>query len=65
MENHTDSEQRIGGRETARLCGISLMTLWRWRVERGFPPPTRIGARNFWKRSDVVEWLEGHADATQ
>jgi len=60
MQTNTDPEQRIGGGDVARLCGVEPMTLWRWRKQRGFPTPARIGNRNFWRRADVLEWLERH-----
>lgn len=36
--------------------GISDMSLWRWRKERGFPSPLRIGGRNYFDVQEVTEW---------
>jgi predicted DNA-binding transcriptional regulator AlpA len=47
----------------AATLGVSTMTLWRWeRMERvGFPAPTKINGRKYWKRSDIDEWMRERA----
>jgi len=47
------------------LGGISDMTLWRWLHDPalGFPRPTYIGRRRYWREADVAEWLAAQAEA--
>jgi len=42
---------------------ISDMTLWRWSKHRGFPSPTKIGRRRYWRQSEVTAWVEQHRQA--
>lgn len=48
----------LTGSQVARRFGISPMSLWRWiRDPRlGFPAPTRIRQRNYWRAAEIVEW---------
>jgi predicted DNA-binding transcriptional regulator AlpA len=41
------------------LLGVSSMTLWRWRQVSGFPAPTTINGRNYWRRGVVDAWIDG------
>ena len=38
--------------------GISKQTIWRWlrRHELGFPKPTRINTRLYWKLCELEAW---------
>lgn len=59
----SQTEKRIQAAAVRALCGdISDMTLWRWIDKRDFPKPTYIARRRFWKKSDVLAWLEAQAD---
>jgi len=42
----------------ARYGSISTVTLWRWLKDAtlGFPEPTRINKRRFWKLADLEDW---------
>jgi hypothetical protein len=38
---------------------ISIMTLWRWSQEEGFPAPDIwIARRKFWRRSTLDAWFD-------
>lgn len=41
-----------------RYGSISTVTLWRWLKDAalGFPEPTRINKRRFWKLADLEAW---------
>lgn len=40
--------------------GISDMSLWRWRKERGFPSPLRIGGRCYFDIQEVLNWADSN-----
>ena len=56
------TEKRITAAAVRELCGgISDMTLWRWLDRLGFPRPTYIARRRYWREDEVVAWLEAQA----
>jgi len=48
----------LTGPQVAHRFGISSMSLWRWMHDPklGFPDPTRIRERNYWRLSEIIEW---------
>ncbi len=42
-----------------RLGGISDSTLWRLMRSGEIPAPRKIGARNFWRESEISAFVEG------
>jgi predicted DNA-binding transcriptional regulator AlpA len=53
------TEKRIQAAQVRALCGdISDMTLWRWIAQRGFPAPTYIARRRYWREAEIIAWLE-------
>lgn len=61
------SERRISASAVRHLCGgISDMTLWRWlhNPAMGFPRPTLIGNRRYFREADVIAWLERQSTAS-
>lgn len=36
--------------------GVSVMSLRRWQEDRGFPTPLKIGARSFYRISELLAW---------
>ena len=64
MQTQIDNDQWIPGPEARRLVGgISSMTEFRWRRDRGFPAPAKVGARNFYRKAEVVAWMRRHEAA--
>lgn len=56
--------QYISARQVRDRVGkISAMTLWRWlRDDRlGFPKPTIILRRRYWREVDIDNWLQERA----
>jgi len=50
----TEQETLVSAAEARKqLGGICKMTECRWRHRGILPQPTRIGNRNFYKRSDI------------
>lgn len=47
----------LSRRETSRLLGVSLTTLWRWEVS-GYLKPVKIGTKVMYRASDVEGMLE-------
>ena len=47
-----------------KRLGISQMTLWRWRArpELGFPVPVKIGARSYFRASEISAWVASRQD---
>jgi predicted DNA-binding transcriptional regulator AlpA len=61
-----DDARLLCSRPVRRLCGdVSEMTLWRWQRNRAmcFPTPIVIAKRRYWRRREVLAWLESHAAA--
>lgn len=45
--------------ELARICGVSMQTVWNWRVRNRGPVSIQDRARRNWYRlADVQSWLE-------
>lgn len=45
--------------ELARLCGVSMQTVWNWRVRGQGPTSIQDRSRRNWYRlADVQSWLE-------
>lgn len=57
----SDPEKLITANMVKEICGgISDMSLWRWLRSSGFPPPTVINRRRYWRKIDVLNWLALH-----
>ena len=46
--------------EVLKLFGVSPMTLWRWRKGKNFPREVRIQHRIFFRRTEIVRFIEDH-----
>lgn len=40
------------------MLPVTEMSLSRWMKNKGFPRPLRIGARSYWRLSEVCAWIE-------
>ncbi|WP_263738756.1 helix-turn-helix transcriptional regulator [Albidovulum litorale] len=59
-------EERITASVVRELCGdVSDMTLWRWLHDESlkFPKPTYLRNRRYWRKADVIAWLNAQAEA--
>jgi hypothetical protein len=43
--------------ETAKVLGVTPLTLGRWRTKRQGPPVTKLGGRFLYKKSSLTAWL--------
>jgi predicted DNA-binding transcriptional regulator AlpA len=59
-----DDDALIGAKETRKLVhNCSEMHIWRLlNVESyaplKFPKPIKINSRNYWRRRDILDWIE-------
>jgi len=64
-ENHRlgSGEMLLPRRALRKLVPVSDMTIYRW--ERGgiFPKHFSINGRNYWRLSEVQQWMDGQARA--
>lgn len=61
---HPLAGERLISRAELRLfVSASDMALWRWLKAGKFPPPVYIGARRFWKSTDIARWLDSKQTA--
>ena len=50
--------------ELAQLCGVSMQTVWNWRVRNQGPPSVQDRSRRHWYRlADVQSWQQGGRDS--
>ena len=50
-------DQMLQQADVCRLLGISAPTFWRWRNDTDFPRAVVIRRRNFFRLSEVNDWL--------
>lgn len=49
----------------AALGNPNRTTLWRWKTKYGYLTPVKIGARNYYKASDITRIIKLHAIPTR
>jgi predicted DNA-binding transcriptional regulator AlpA len=54
----SDGDQRISQPVAAKLLGVSVRTIHRWRTDQAmkFPESVAINNRRYFVRSEVVNW---------
>jgi predicted DNA-binding transcriptional regulator AlpA len=59
-------ERILSGRETSRITGLSLTTIWRERRHKRFPEPVPLSTnRKGYLASEVYRWLQARIDAAR
>jgi predicted DNA-binding transcriptional regulator AlpA len=57
--HHRNLEERLlPRRELRRIIPVSDMTIWRWERDGHFPRHVSINGRNYWRLSEVSDWIE-------
>jgi hypothetical protein len=54
------NEEYASDAETAQELNVSTRTLARWRAERIGPAFTKIGARVYYRRAGITEWVRAN-----
>jgi predicted DNA-binding transcriptional regulator AlpA len=52
-----NGERLLNRRMLRQTIPASDMTIWRWERDGVFPQHLVINGRNYWLRSEVMEWL--------
>ena len=53
-----DDRRLITRRQLQDLLPVSAMTIWRWEQEGRLPKHVTIGGRSFWRRSEVLRFID-------
>ena len=54
------ADQLLPQAQIRALVPVSDATIWRWEAQGKFPEHVSINKRNYWRRSDVIAWLNSH-----
>jgi predicted DNA-binding transcriptional regulator AlpA len=57
------SERLLPRRELRSLVPVSDMTIWRWERDGVFPRHLSINGRNYWRLSEIADWIDGQQSA--
>ena len=62
-----DPEARISLAGVQEIYPASDVTIWRKLndPQAGFPKPVYVGRIRYWKRSEIVEWLEAQSETAE
>jgi len=52
------TERLLPRRELRRLVPVSDMTIWRWERGGMFPKHLSINGRNYWRLSEISDWMD-------
>ena len=59
MDNETSSHELLRDEKAAALCDIATRTFRRLVAARKAPQPIKINTLARWRRSELLEWIEG------
>ena len=55
---NSESKLLLNGREAASLVGIGKSMWYQLHSENRVPKPVRLNKRIFWKRNDILSWVQ-------
>ena len=59
---YADETRLVRLPEVLAMTGLTKATIYNWQAVGRFPRPLRLGRRAVaWRRSDLINWLEGRA----
>jgi predicted DNA-binding transcriptional regulator AlpA len=59
----TMTERLLPRRELRSLVPVSDMTIWRWERDGVFPRHLSINGRNYWRLSEIADWIDRQQSA--
>jgi len=57
------SDSLINPKQRREMVPASEVTIWRWERAGSFPRRIKINGRNFWRLSEIQEWISKQAHA--
>jgi len=57
-------EALINRRQLRQQIPASDMSIWRWEQQGKFPKHISINGRNYWRASEISDWLDEQAGAS-
>ena len=51
-------EEMLQMEDLMKSFKVARTTIYEWMRKEDFPKPCKIGHKNFWKRSDIEEYIE-------
>jgi len=58
MNEKTSLEKMIETKDIAEAFGVARQTIHVWLKSTDFPRPSKIGHKNFWKKSEIEAYIE-------
>jgi len=52
------NEEMVEMKDVVKLFGVSRRTIYKWIENTNFPRPSKIGHKNFWKKSEIEAYIE-------
>lgn len=56
--DRTSGERLLPRRELRKVVPVSDMTIWRWQRHGHFPKHLSINGRNYWRLSEIWDWMD-------
>jgi predicted DNA-binding transcriptional regulator AlpA len=53
-----EMERMLEIKDLMRIFNVSRVTIHVWIKNTNFPQPFKIGHKNFWKKSEIEEYIE-------
>ena len=63
MMDTSSQERFLPRRELRALIPVSDMTIWRWERDGLFPRHLLINGRNYWRLSELRDWMSSQKRA--
>ena len=52
------NEEMVETKDIVKLFGVTRRTIFEWLKNTDFPRPSKIGHKNFWRKSEIEEYIE-------
>ena len=44
--------------DAAKICGVSVVTWWRWDSAGRIPQGLKVGGARLWRRAELTDWIQ-------